>query len=268
MKKGLLLLATLMMSVGALQAACMNHTILEGILKANVDNEGFVDYDAIRIGKGGDLYEYLSFLEDADLKDCNESDKMAFWINAYNATMIKKVLARPNLKKVSEDFGLFDEPVKIARQHVSLNDIEHRILRSDPEKGGPIDGLSLQEFDPRVHFALVCAAIDCPRLLKKAYAGNSLNAVLQANAVSFANSPKHLSLEDGRLVVSTLLKWYGNDFEKLGGVPAYLRSLTEPSLRPDAKEIDAKLMNDFPDNVTFKYDWTLNSVRNKPTQKK
>lgn len=244
------------------QAACIDHAIWDGILKANVDPNGFVDYDSIRVNKGGDLYQYISFLEDADLKSCSQAEKLAFWINAYNAHMIRQVLARPKMQNVSEDFKLFHEKFKIARLNLSLNSIENRVLRSDPKQGGPIEGVSLP-LDPRVHFALNCGAISCPKLVNRAYQPQTLAERLQANAVNFANAPKHLRVENGALVASSILKWYGSDFDKLGGVPAYLSSLTDPKLRADEKDVDAKLPADFPQKTTFEYDWTLNSIKNK-----
>jgi hypothetical protein len=180
--------------------------------------------------------------------------------------VIQKVLDRPKLQKISEDFKLFDEKIQVAGQTLSLNDIEHRVLRGDSSKGGPIKGVSIPKFDPRLHFALVCGAIDCPRLLNRAYAGDDLETTLQANAVYFANSPKHVRLEGPKgekLVLSSLMKWYADDFKPLGGVPKYLASLTDESKRPHTDVIDDKLMKDYPRRVDFEYDWTLNHVRNK-----
>lgn len=250
-------------AVSSVRAACFDHAALDGILKANVDQEGFVDYESIRAKKGGDLSLYLSALEGANVGSCTEDEKLAFWINAYNAHMIQKVLDRPELKKVSEDFKLFDEKVRVASVPVSLNEIEHRIIRADNKKGRVIPGVSLKDLDPRIHFALVCAAIDCPKLINRAYEAATIDRQLQANAVHFANSPKHLRIEEGKLVASSLLKWYGEDFKKWGGAGPYLASLTDPAKRSDEKEVDEKLTTVFPDKTDFRYDWTLNDVRNK-----
>lgn len=245
-------------------AGCFDHQIWDGLLKTNVDTDGFVNYDAIRVNKGGDLYEYVAFLEDADLSKCTDAEKLAFWINGYNAHMVRLVLARPRMAMVSEDFKLFGEKFTIANRDLTLNEIEHRVLRSSAKNGGAIAGLSLPALEPRIHFALVCGAIDCPKLLNRAYRPEVLEDQLQSAAVQFANNPKHLRIENGKVVLSTIMKWYGDDFKAAGGVPAYLVALTDPAKRPDEKEIDARLTQDFPSNVDFRYDWTLNSVRNKP----
>ena len=240
-----------------------DHTILDNILKANVDEEGFVDYAGIRVNKGGDLGQYITILETVDVKSMPEEERVVFWINAYNAHVIRLILANPKLEKVSDDLGMFDKKFKIAKVNLTLNQIEHQVLRADPEKGGRFPTFSIPEFDSRIHFTLVCGAIDCPKLWNRAYTSKVLKERLQANAAAFANSPKHFRIENGRLVVSSLMKWYGKDFDKLGGVIAFLSSLTDPEKRPDADEIDAKLQTDFPVNVDFPYDWTLNDIKNK-----
>lgn len=266
MTKRSLVLAVILLFLGSVRApaVCIQPTIFDAILKTNVDRDGFVNYDAIRVNKGGDLYEFIAFIEDADLKSCTESERLAFWINAYNAHMIRLVLARSNMKQVSEDFKLFGEQFKVAQRNLSLNDIEHRIIRSSAKKGGPIEGVSFKELDPRIHFALVCGALECPRLYNRAYTSATLDATLQAGAVRFANSPKHIRIEDGKLVVSSLMRWYEEDFSKLGGVVNYLTPLIDPKERADAEQIKAALVIDFPQNTLFKYDWTLNSIANRP----
>lgn len=264
MKRILMLMAGILIAgFSSAQAACPDASSFDAVLKANVDKDGFVDYEEIRAKKGGDLITFTNSIQTADLSTCDDMGKLAFWINAYNANMIRLVLARPTLKQVSEDFKIFAEKFKVAGQMMTLNDIENRVIRADPKKGGPIKGVSLTPLNPRVHFALNCGAIDCPKLLNTAYSGATIESVLQSNAAAFANGRKHIHVENGKLVISTLMKWYEEDFAKLGGVPAFLIPLTDKSLRPDADEIDAKLKTDFPKKVEFKYDWTLNSVKNK-----
>jgi len=250
-------------AVGGVRAQCIDHTLWQGIMAANVDEEGLVDYDAIRAGRGGNIGQYLSLLGSAQLGTCGEAEKLAFWINAYNANMIKKILDRPKLKKVSEDFKIFDEKFKVAGQNLSLNEIENRVIRADPAKGGPIPGVSLSHFDSRVHFALVCGAISCPRLIGRAYRADDLEKQLQANAIHFANAPKHVRVEKGVLVLSTLLNWYKGDFDKVGGVKNFLISLIDSSKRADAAEVIESLKNGYPGKVKYEYDWTLNSIKNK-----
>jgi hypothetical protein len=249
-----------------LQAAAFDHALFDGILRRHVDSQGFVDYDRLRRQDAAALAKYLQRLESADLKGLGEDDKLVFWINAYNAVMIQQILDNPGLQKVSERFDLFDVPVSVAGGRWSLNDMEHRIIRgkTNPKnRKGPVPGVTLRKLDPRIHFALVCAARDCPKLRNFAYTAANLEKTLQENAVHFANSPKHLSIWNGRLRVSSLMKWYGEDFDGLGGVPVYLASLTDPSKRPDEPEIDRLLKTKYR-QADFDYDWTLNDVKTRP----
>src|SRR3954464_15841009 len=100
--------------VARTEAACVDHQPWDGILQANVDNDGLVDYDGIRAKKGGDLDAYIKTLQSTNLSGCTEQEKEAFWINAYNANIVRLVLARPKLNKVSDDFKIFDEKFKAA----------------------------------------------------------------------------------------------------------------------------------------------------------
>lgn len=264
MREVLLAVAFFLGLASGVQAACADHKIWEGILKANVSPDGWVDYDAIRINKGGDLLEYIAYLEDASLAACTDAEKSAFWINAYNAHFVRLALARPQMKSVSEDFRLFGEKFKIASRDLSLNQIQHRVLRSSPKSGGPVTGLSLPAFDPRLHFALVYGSVDNPRLLNRAYNAPTLEDQLQKAAADFANDPARVRLEGGKLVLPSFLRWYADDFSAVGGVGAYLASLTDAARRPDEKDVDALLTQDYPSNADFRFDWTLNARTNKP----
>ena len=268
MKKRLAVFSALFFLAGVpnLKAACFQPTILDGILRANVDKDGYVNYDQIRVNKGGDLYEYLALIETVDLKKCSEPEQVAFWINAYNAHAIRLILARPQMNKVSDDFKLFGEPFKVAKDKYTLNDIEHRILRSSAKNGGPIDGVSIKQFDPRIHFALVWGAVDNVRLNHRAYTGANLEEALQDDAVEFANNPKYVRVENGKLTMNSVVHWYMDDFKPVGGVPVYLNTLIDPKSRPDADIIKSALTasaTNYPQDVMFKYDWTVNSVKNK-----
>jgi hypothetical protein len=254
--------AFLALIIGRLPAKAVDHSILDNVLKANVDKDGYVDYAGIRINKGGDLYEYLTLLETVDVKALLEQERLVFWINAYNAHVIKFILANPKLESIDQAKDMFDTKFKIARYNLSLNDIEHRILRSDPEKGGGVS-FSIHNFDPRIHFALVCGAVGCPKIWNRAYQVISLEERLQQNAEAFMIDPKNVRLENGQLIVNALFKWYAKDFEKVGGVVAFMCGLLDPQKRADAEEVKAKIQTDFPDHTDFRYDWLVNNIKNK-----
>lgn len=245
-------------------SAGFDHSLYDRILRRYVDEEGLVNYDGIRQNALNNLKQYLNLLAQADPSGLSRNERLAFWINAYNANMINFILANPGLKKVSDRFDLFDTPARVAGGSYTLNDIENRVIRGKINKKnglGPVPGVSMETLDPRIHFALVCAAMDCPKLQNFAYTAENLESTLRAGARRFANIPKHLALENGNLKVSTLMKWYEEDFKGLGGVGKYLMALTDPAIRKDETQVD-RLLAGFPARVRFEYDWTVNDVRN------
>jgi len=247
-----------------LRAASFDHTVFDAILHKYVNDEGLVNYQAIRSEAARDLNDYLSLLSSANLEGLSYEEKLAFWINAYNALMIKNIINHPELKKVSDNFGLFDLPFKIAGGQYTLNDIESRIIRgktNSKNKQGPSPGVTLEKFDPRIHFALVCAAISCPKLQNFAYTQSNIEKTLQSAAIRFAALPKHVAVVKGRLRLSSLLKWYQEDFNKVGGVPVYLTSLLKFTHGQDAPEIERLLKTKF-DKADYEYDWTVNDIKN------
>jgi len=234
---------------------------LDRVLRARVGADGRVDYAGLRGADRAGLDGYLAWAATAAVAGWSDAQRAAFWVNTYNARVLAVVADRPTLRSVSDDFALFDVPFAAAGKRLSLNDIEHRVLRGKSRREQkPLPALGPAVFDPRIHFALVCGARDCPRLRSFAYTAENLEKTLTENAAEFVNAPRHLRVENGRLVVSSLLKWYGEDFKAAGGAPAYLSRLLEAAPRPDAAEIRARLKKGFA-GADFRYDWSVNDVR-------
>lgn len=234
---------------------------LDRVLRARVRADGRVDYAGLRGADRLVLDGYLAWAATASVAGWSDAARTAFWINTYNARVLAVVAGRPTLRSISEDFALFDVPFDAAGERLSLNDIEHRILRGKSRQGKkPLPALGPAVFDPRIHFALVCGARDCPRLRSFAYTKENLEKTLAENAADFANAPRHLRIEKGRLIASSLLNWYGEDFEPLGGAAAYLSGLLEKAPRSDAAAIRSKLKTGF-DGVAFRYDWSVNDAK-------
>lgn len=244
----------------ALGAAAPPERGLDRVLGRWVDAAGRVDYDGLRRDGLADLDAFLARAAAADPTALSPDARTAFWINVYNARALAAIARRPAMRKVSEDFGLFDERFTAGGRALSLNDIEHRILRGRARNGRPaLKDLAPGPLDPRVHFALVCGALDCPRLRSFAYTADNLEATLEENARDFANAPKHLRLEQGRLTVSSLMDWYGEDFSSTGGPAAFLAERLDPARRADAAAVKDALRADFR-RARFVYDWTVNRV--------
>jgi len=241
-------------------AGQFDHSSYDTVLRHYVDDEGLVDYDSIRQNSMTALESYFERLAEANPKDWSTNERLAFWINAYNARVLYLIAERPKLRLVSDDMALFDKPFKVAGRMLTLNDIEHRILRdtkNDKNGEGPIPGLSFSKVDPRIHFALVNGTVSCPTLRNFAYTAENINVTLQVNAAAFANSYKYVAVEDGHLKLSSLLKWYADDFASVGGVQHYLMSLLSPEQGGDADAVRPLLERSY-GTSSFTYDWSVN----------
>jgi hypothetical protein len=148
----------------------------------------------------------LSSVPEAEFETWKPPDQVAFLVNAYNAFTVEKVLTRyPGLGSI-RDFGRFfgnpfkDEFFSLLGRRASLDWIEHDTLRK-------------RYREPRLHFALNCAAVSCPMLRAEAYAGARLEAQLEDQARRFLSDASRNRYRDGRLEVSRIFDWYGDDFE-------------------------------------------------------
>ena len=127
----------------------------------------------------------------------------------------------------------------MAEESLSLNDIEHRILR-------PIYG------DPRIHYAVNCASLGCPNLAGLAYTATNTESLLEAGARAYINHPRGVELANGRLRLSSIYKWFKVDF---GGTDerllVHLRKYAEPELARQLAAYDGR--------IRYDYDWDLNA---------
>jgi hypothetical protein len=231
------LLLAVLISASTMQ---VDHTLFTRVLHDHV-KDGKVDYPAI--SKDGRFERYLEMLRNenpASIRDTNE--RLAFWINAYNAFTIKLINDHApvrSIRDISRDgTGPWDiRWITIHDSTYSLNEIEHEIIR--------------KRFDePLIHMALVCAAVSCPPLRSEAYTGKKLDAQLRANTKAFFSDPQknRYNAQSGTLYMSELLNWYGNDFTaRYGSAERFaLKELGVPNVQPKKVEY-------------LPYDWSLNT---------
>ena len=153
------------------------HDDFDRMLRTHVHNER-VDYHAWKADDAGALEKYLTRMDSMNpdvIQD--EAERLAFEINLYNASMIALILTnmRPEFSTSDRFYSIFDtEEVRRNGKRISLNDLEHKIIRP-----------TFQE--PRIHAALVCGAISCPPLLPRAYKAEDLFATLESNMKRFLN---------------------------------------------------------------------------------
>jgi len=210
----------------------IDHGAWDGFLKRYVirseDGINRVAYAKVTQADRRALDAYVGRLAATTVSRLSRAEQRAYWINLYNALTLKVVLARypvASIRDIDISPGLFaDGPwdrklVTIEGAKVSLNDIEHRILR-------PIWR------DPRIHYALNCASLGCPNLRRDADTAANAEALLEAGARDYVNSRRGVSFDGSSLVVSSIYVWFKPDF---GGsdasVIAHLRRYAAPALR-------------------------------------
>ncbi len=216
--------------------------LLDHLLRSYVDDNGFVDYASLRSERKS-LDRYVDALGHADLEAMPDAERLATLINAYNAFMLQMVLDAGDVRNVLEDL---DEPFEaerfmLAGRRVSLNGLENDWIRA--------------KFDePRIHWAVNCAATSCPPLRAEAYVADRLDEQLEDQEQRVHNDPRFARLDGNTLHVTPLYDWYGEDFiEAAGSVIDYVR--------PHVPEL-AKRPDDFKPEVVFlEYDWTLNDIK-------
>ena len=238
-------------AAGAVPLDRVDHSAWDRLLRKYVDRDGMVDYAAWKASQTdrGTLERYLATLGEADTNArTTKQGKLAYWINAYNALTVHGILEvyptdsiRNHTAKIV-GYNIWDDHLlAVGGNEYSLNHVEHKILRKLGE--------------PRIHFAIVCASIGCPRLLDRAYTAESLESQLAENTRDFFARRRNFQadLADRQIRVSSILDWFGKDFgatprKGLAGLAKYM---------PD--EATRKLVAGETFSVSYlDYDWSLN----------
>ena len=187
------------------------------------------------------LDAYLGELSRARPSSLGPSEAIAYWINLYNALTLDLVLEHYPVGSIRDthDAPWDQELVEVEGRPLSLDAIEHEILRG--------------EFDePRIHFAVNCAAASCPPLRDEAYRGDRLDAQLEEATASFLADSRHNRWEPpSTLHLSRLLDWYREDFEKSGTLVDWVRPYV-----PGLGDVPAERI----EVVYEEYDWALNEA--------
>ena len=227
--------------------APFSHDLFNQVLQEHVDKKGRVNYTQLKANPEK-LERYLDLLAVAKPTELSYNAQLAFWVNAYNALVIKGVLDHyptTSVRKVKWFGGFFSRlKFQVAGKTYTLNQIEHGIIRT--------------EFaDPRIHFVLVCASASCPPLENSAFSAEDIEERLETATFNFVQNPEHVRIDRAkrRVYLSKIFKWYDDDFE-IGyeGVADFLADYLPP------EDADFVLLED----VKFHhldYDWTLNDQK-------
>jgi len=179
-----------------------------------VDSSGLVRYREVK-GRIALLDSFLARaarLEEEEYRRWSREDKIAFWINIYNARTLRVVAGHYPFRPgggIRDIPGVWDRMrFPVMGRSLTLNEVEHGILRKEFQ-------------EPRVHMALVCAARSCPPLRAEPYRGKSLEAQLDDQVRRFLARPSNFSIDRqaGRVYLSRIFEWYGGDFCRQGDGP-------------------------------------------------
>lgn len=212
----------------------IDHSQWNKLLKKHVSEQGFVDYSGFNKDVVA-LDSYLNFLsKNEPTQAWSAQEMLAYYINLYNAGTVKLIVENypvKSIKDISRPWG--KNRISVGDKMISLDEIEHGILRKMNE--------------PRIHFALNCASISCPKLLNEAFTSDKIKEQLERVTKGFINSDKN-KISASNAEISSLFDWYKKDFKVNGktDVIAFINRYSIVKINPDAK-------------ISYmKYDWGLN----------
>jgi len=231
----------------------IDHSAWDKFLKTYVsehtDGVNRVDYARVTDTDRAALSKYIADLKTTPISRYTRDEQLAYWVNLYNVLTIKVILDYypvDSIREINISPGLFSlgpwdkKLISIEDERLSLNDIEHRILR-------PIWR------DPRVHYSVNCASIGCPNLQRVAFTAANADTLLDAAAREYVNHPRGVRIENGGLIVSSIYDWFEEDFvDGDGSVVAHLERYADPDLAATLANTKKVKGNE--------YDWTLNEA--------
>ncbi|MDX6746540.1 DUF547 domain-containing protein [Polaribacter sp. PL03] len=234
MKKILLILV----AIFTLSQVNAQTSIFNSLLQKHVTKSGIVDYKSLKNDEAK-LDSYISYLEKTTPASSWSTNKQkAFWINAYNAYTIKKILENYPLKSIMDikEGGKTAWKIpfaKVGGQTYTLDHIEHNILRKNL-------------FDARIHVGVNCASGSCPKLGNEAFTEKNVDVNLEKLMIAFVNDTSRNKISTKKVQISSIFDWFKDDFTKNGTVIDYLNKYSKTEINKNAKI------------GYLKYDWSLN----------
>ncbi len=245
-------------------SATFDHSKWDALLQSNVVvHEGgkitTVDYQSMAKQRQvlADYLDQLSKLSREEFDSWTKDEQLAVLINAYNAWTVEFILTQyPDLESIKDLGSFFQSPWKkkfipLLRETRSLDDIEHNLIRGSGRYN-----------DPRIHFAVNCASIGCPALKNEAYRGDILDKQLEDATTLFLSDKTRNRMNEGELQVSSIFKWYREDFEagwRDATTLSQFLALYKDSLGLSDTEADELVAGNI-DIAFLDYDWKLNSA--------
>lgn len=211
----------------------LDHSAWDKMLRKNVSSTGVVNYGAFKAQKS-ELEAYLKHLEKfSPQSDWSKNKKLAYWINLYNAWTVKTIVDNHPISSITKIDGgkpWNTKKVKSGSNTYSLDEVENKIIRP-------------RFNEPRIHFAVNCAAKSCPPLLNRAWTASNLNSNLEKMTKTFINNSAFNTISQKKVKISKIFEWYAVDF---GDLITYLNKYSNTKINADAKV------------EYIEYDWNLN----------
>ncbi len=246
MKYLFLIASGVLFSMSIFAQKAPSHQQWDKLLKKHVNAAGLVDYKGFKADKA-ELDAYLKTLSsNPPQSSWSVNDQKAYWINAYNAYTVDLILQHYPVKSIKDIGSKIKIPfvntpwdikfINIGGKKYDLNNIEHGILRKKFD-------------DPRIHFALVCASMSCPRLRNEAYTSAQLDAQLEDAGKDFLNDRSKNRISAGKAELSKYFSWYKGDFTKKGSLANFINQYSTVKINGNTK-IDH-----------LDYNWNLNEQK-------
>ena len=231
----------------------INHDLWGELLSSHVhlaeSGVNLFAYTDVTAADRNKLSAYIESMAMVRIDEFNAQEQLAYWINLYNALTVSVILENYPVTSIRKIGGSFFAPgpwnqtvVSVKGQDLTLNDIEHRIIR-------PVFA------DKRIHYAVNCASIGCPNLSPAVYQGATLGEQLDAAACEFIRHPRGVQISGDKLRLSSIYKWYIEDF---GDSVEALKPHLAECLDPEVAERLLQLETGF-GKVKYQYDWKLNA---------
>jgi hypothetical protein len=210
-------------SVSETKNVNFNHGIWADLLQSHVSENGNVDYIAFK-ADNAKLQEYINVLaENVPNNSWANEEKLAYWINAYNALTVDLILRNYPVESIKDINNPWKQRLwEFGKNNYNLDEIEHEILRNMNE--------------PRIHFAIVCASYSCPKLQNEAFTAEKLDQQLTKATKEFLTDKNRNEISENSITISKIFDWFSKDFTKNGSLIDFLNLYTKVNISPNAKK--------------------------------
>ncbi|WP_369997086.1 DUF547 domain-containing protein [Winogradskyella sp.] len=218
-----LIILTLFIGISAHSDNSDLHQPWNALLNKHVSESGRVDYKGFKTDRAK-LKGYIEKLANNVPDDAtSKNEKLAYWINAYNALTVDLILKNYPLESIKDIKGPWDQRLwKLGGKAYNLNEIEHDILRKMDE--------------PRIHFAIVCASESCPKLQNETFTSKRLEEQLTKATEEFLADASKNEISKDEIKLSKIFKWFKKDFEQDGSLIDFLNQYSEVKISESAKK--------------------------------